>query len=62
MVKADDTAVCKCEKKCGEEIKPVCGSDDKNYLNECELKHRSCLKKIPISMAKKGSCSKLHIF
>ena len=61
-MKADDTARCECEENCGEEIKPVCGSDDKTYQNECELKHRSCLKKKPILATKNGPCSKIHIF
>ena len=62
MVKADDTTRCICEKECVKETKPICGTDDKTYQNECELKRISCLKKKPISTTKEDSCSKIHIF
>ena len=62
MVKADDTAICKCEKKCGKGFEPVCGSNRKTYQNECELKHHTCVKKMPTEVPKKGYCSKFPSF
>ncbi len=56
--KADDSTVCKCNRTCPEKSDPVCASDGKTYRNECELKRRSCLKKKPFVVARRGSCGK----
>ena len=56
--KADDSTVCECNKMCLEKKDPVCATDGKTYINECELKRQSCLSEKPISVTTKGSCGK----
>ena len=58
LAKADDSTVCECNKTCPEKIDSVCASDGNTYINECELKRQSCLKKKPMVVARKGSCGK----
>ena len=56
---ADDTAVCHCdEMKCLAKKHPVCGSDGVTYDNECKMKRVMCLEQRPITVKKKGECSK----
>lgn len=44
-------------KKCQKDKKKVCGSDGKNYQNECELEKKACKKpELNLKMAYKGKC------
>ena len=53
----DVTSVTDCEKKCPKSKKKVCGSDGKNYQNECELEKKACKKpELNLMVAYKGKC------
>merc|ERR1719454_2626763 len=53
----DVTPVTDCEKKCPKSKKKVCGSDGKNYQNECELEKKACKKpELNLKVAHKGKC------
>ena len=43
---------------CPEKRDPVCASDGKTYINECELRRQSCLSEKSIAVTRKGSCGK----
>jgi coxsackievirus/adenovirus receptor len=48
-------ASCQCP-KCPPTTKPVCGTDGKNYVNECELRKQSCTTKTNIRVLHQGKC------
>ena len=48
---------CQCP-KCPRATKPVCGSDGKTYVNECELRKQSCTTKTNIRVLHQGKCGK----
>ena len=64
------SARCQCEETCydyGDSFgsKPICGSDGKDYKNNCEMKRASCisLTKIVVKYyGKCGKCSHAHSF
>ena len=45
-----------CVKACTTDYKPVCGSDNKTYANECVMKAESCFTKKNITVKSKGEC------
>ena len=47
---------CKCP-KCPPTARHVCGSDGKTYVNECELRKRSCTTKTSIRVIHQGTCN-----
>lgn len=47
---------------CHFRYKPVCGSDNRSYLNHCFLRRQSCLLQAPISAVHQGRCSKFYHF
>ena len=58
MVDKNFRASCQCP-KCRLTEKHVCGTDGKTYINECELKKKSCTTKTNIKVLHNGKCSKL---
>merc|ERR1719394_2224487 len=53
----DVTPVTDCAMKCPKSKKKVCGSDGKNYQNECELEKKACKKpELNLKVAYKGKC------
>lgn len=48
-----------CDDKFGDSVnnEPVCGSDNKDYKNECSLKEWSCTNFLNTTVAKRGKCS-----
>ena len=58
MVDSNYRASCQCP-KCPPATKPVCGSDGKTYVNECELRKQSCTTRTNIRVLHEGKCSKL---
>lgn len=64
-VVSDDrrTARCQCPTMlCGNSSSngPVCGSDDNDYADECEMKSRSCSEQRSITKKYNGFCGMLH--
>ncbi|XP_065056519.1 agrin-like isoform X1 [Rhopilema esculentum] len=53
---SDGAPKCVCEQACPLIVKHVCGSDGKDYANECIMKFESCELKKNISVAKEGPC------
>ena len=47
---------CLCEAVCQSENRTVCGSDGKNYPNECALKAAQCIENKHINVVNKGEC------
>ncbi|XP_028394352.1 uncharacterized protein LOC114518524 isoform X7 [Dendronephthya gigantea] len=56
VVDSDYKASCQCP-KCPPKTKRVCGSDGKTYINECELRMRSCTTKTNIKVLHEGKCN-----
>ncbi|XP_044177974.1 agrin-like [Acropora millepora] len=53
---SNTTARCVCG-MCHFRYKPVCGSDNRSYLNHCFLRRQSCLLQGPISAVHQGRCT-----
>ncbi|XP_066916259.1 agrin-like isoform X2 [Clytia hemisphaerica] len=45
-----------CDKKCFQQIRPVCGSNGESYLNECFLEQDACKSKTEIEVFHRGLC------
>lgn len=57
------TGRCQCAERCynfgdSEGSKPLCGTDDNDYANYCELKRSACKDMITIKIKHYGRCSK----
>lgn len=54
---------CQCP-SCQRGGKEVCGTDDRTYENECELRRQACLNKTEVDVKHRGACGKniLHCF
>lgn len=50
------TCVCQTVDSCPRDVKVVCGSDGKSYLNKCRMKLEACKKKTPIVARRDGVC------
>ena len=57
VVDSNFKASCQCP-KCPPTTRRVCGSDGRTYVNECELRKRSCTTKSNIRVLHQGKCSK----
>ena len=59
----DGEAVCECPTldSCPRDVKTVCGSDGKSYLNKCRMKLEACKKRRPIVARHDGICSKFLV-
>ncbi|XP_067139294.1 agrin-like isoform X3 [Centruroides vittatus] len=49
-------ATCQCPGACEPVMRPVCGTDDKTYDSQCELRRQSCVLQQPVSMDYRGVC------
>ncbi|XP_022255732.1 agrin-like isoform X2 [Limulus polyphemus] len=49
-------ASCKCPASCEPVMRPVCGTDEKTYDSECELRREACVQKKDIAVAYRGTC------
>ena len=47
---------CPVESECPVDVKPVCGSDGRNYPNECVMTARACLMRKDVTAAYDGIC------
>ena len=47
---------CPVESECPVDVKPVCGSDGRNYPNECVMTARACLMGKDVTAAYHGRC------
>ena len=50
------TCVCPQKDKCPTELKPVCGSDNKNYINDCFLRALTCARQGDTFKRRDGVC------
>ena len=58
MRQPDGSGKCECIQTCSEDYKPVCGSDDKTYSNECEMNIKACNEKVELTVKHTGQCGK----
>ena len=59
--KPDGSTSCECIETCRQEYKPVCGSDMKTYVNECEMKATACREKVEVLIQHLGPCGKWFV-
>ena len=58
-----DTCVCKSRSACPLDVRPVCGSDGRNYINECLLEVEACLfGSDSLRTISQGACGKMQYF
>ena len=58
VIGKDYKAYCQCPECPGNKTNPVCGSDDKTYASECEVRRISCLTASPITVVKRSKCGR----
>ncbi len=54
----DGQPSCSCSSACPLIYKPVCGSDDEDYANQCLMEYEACTKQTEIVVKSQGECSK----
>jgi len=47
---------CECEDQCAKVEEPVCGTDDRDYTNECVLKATACRESRDLAVADNRPC------
>ncbi|XP_048581312.1 uncharacterized protein LOC5512067 isoform X7 [Nematostella vectensis] len=52
----DGKATCECSEDCPKTLKPVCGSDNNDYDNECLMQARACATNKTITAHRNGYC------
>ena len=55
---ACENGVCACPITCNAVRNASCGSDGRTYVNECDLRKRSCAQEVDIKVAHIGECEK----
>lgn len=49
--------VCECNTECPNDLRPVCGTDNRSYDNECLLSYTACMKRNDsLTVAYVGQC------
>ncbi|XP_075676321.1 agrin-like isoform X2 [Dermatophagoides pteronyssinus] len=51
---------CQCQNNCSNEYDPVCGSNQQNFPNECELRSYACSRQLNITKLYNGICGKCY--
>ena len=52
----DGRTECECEDQCAKVEEPVCGTDDRDYTNECVIKATACRESRDLAVADNRPC------
>ena len=58
LISGSPRCICPKAADCTKVVSPVCGSDNKDYLNKCQLQVRACALRIKITVKNLGLCGK----